>query len=189
MNKRQRGSAFWGLIVGILVGLLVGILTAVSVSKVPVPFVNKELMRTDINDFYERVRNEKWDPNAPLYSKGGATKLPAIPAAPQPAASVVVSAVISLDVDPDALTVGRDHGDPYEYFIQAGAFDVSGEAEAMKAKILGAGYPSRIVERGVGAARKYAVRVGPIGARSEAEDLKLDMDSAGCRCSLVRVER
>lgn len=81
MNNKQRGGLVLGLILGVLVGLAAALAVAVYVTKVPVPFLNKNATRGADQDEAEAQRNKNWDPNATLYGKN-----PAKPAASSSAA-------------------------------------------------------------------------------------------------------
>jgi len=192
LGRTEAGTAFWGLLAGIFVGLFLGLAVAVAVSKVPVPFVKKDLVRTEVDDFRERLHNERWDPNAPLADR----RRDSLPrgSAVAPIAVPPASAVTHLGVDPEDID-GPDESpevvelDPYEYFIQTGAFESQAEADGMRSRIQGTGFNALVVNRMVSGRMRKVVRVGPLQGRSDAEQLKLDLDAAGCRCTLVRVER
>ncbi len=77
--KQQRGNTLLGLIIGALVGLGAALAVAVYVTKVPVPFLNKNQPRSADTDAAETKKNKDWDPNSPLAGKN--------PAKPAPAAS------------------------------------------------------------------------------------------------------
>jgi cell division protein FtsN len=68
---RQSGGTILGFILGLLVGLWISLGVAVYVTKVPIPFLNKSVSRTAEQDAAEEKKNKDWDPNAPLYNKGG----------------------------------------------------------------------------------------------------------------------
>lgn len=73
----QRGNTLLGLIIGLVFGLGIALAVAVYVTKVPIPFVNKNQQRTPEQDAAESRKNKDWDPNAPLYGKNPARPLPA----------------------------------------------------------------------------------------------------------------
>ncbi len=88
MLNRQRGNLLVGLVIGIVIGLGAALAVAVYVTKVPVPFVNKDPGRTAEQDAAESKKNQNWDPNAPLYGKN-----PARPPAPAPAPAAAPSRI------------------------------------------------------------------------------------------------
>ena len=83
-QTKQRGGTFLGFVVGVVVGLGLALAVAIYVTKVPVPFLNKNPSRKADQDAAEAIKNKDWDPNAPLYGKN--------PARPAPAASGVIPA-------------------------------------------------------------------------------------------------
>ena len=163
--------------------------TAVLVSKAPTPFVEKGVLRTDEHEQRELVLNQNWDPNAPLASRSQALSMPPLP-------QTKASAVTHLDVEPgDADSLAGEAGseerdfDPYIYWVQTSSYSDRADAMAMRARIVATGFSAQIVERLVNGLNWHQVRVGPLSSRSEAEDLKISLDSAGCKCTLVRVEQ
>ncbi|WP_137891811.1 SPOR domain-containing protein [Ramlibacter sp. 2FC] len=87
MRREQQGGTFLGFIVGLLVGLGVALAVAIYVTKMPVPFLNKNQPRSADQDAAEARKNKDWDPNAPLYGKSPARSAP--PAASGPVGAVV----------------------------------------------------------------------------------------------------
>lgn len=89
--SKQLGGTILGIIIGVLVGLGAALAVAVYVTKVPVPFVNKNQPRGTDQDAAESKKNKDWDPNAPLYgkhpAKPGAVASGAVTTAPAAAAS------------------------------------------------------------------------------------------------------
>ena len=81
LKYRQHGGTVLGLIVGALVGLGAALAVAVYVTKVPVPFLNKNPPRAADTDAAEARKNKDWDPNAPLAGKNSAKPTPAAPGA------------------------------------------------------------------------------------------------------------
>ena len=84
MRQAQHGGTFLGIIIGVVIGLAGALAVAIYVTKVPVPFMNKNQPRKAEQDAAEAQKNKNWDPNAPLYGKN-----PARPAsaASEPAAA------------------------------------------------------------------------------------------------------
>lgn len=90
MRRAQQGGTFLGFIVGLLVGLGVALAVAIYVTKMPVPFTNKNQPRSADQDAAEARKNKDWDPNAPLYGKNPArSTAPAAPAASGPVGGLV----------------------------------------------------------------------------------------------------
>ncbi|MDA8456707.1 SPOR domain-containing protein [Acidovorax sp. GBBC 3334] len=213
-KKQQSGGSAVGFILGIVVGLGVALAVAVYVTKVPVPFLNKGGARGTDQDALESQRNKNWDPNSPLYGKNPArppspvASTPAVagvePApASTPAASAAVaaasvprsgasrpaSAASSADPLGDLARARAATGaEPFDYFVQAGAFRTQGDADAQRAKLAMLGWEARVSEREQNGRTVFRVRVGPFTKRDDAEMLKEKLDGAGVESALVRVQ-
>lgn len=208
MKKQQRGGTIVGFILGVIVGLGAALAVAVYVTKVPVPFLNKSTPRASEQD--EATKKQNWDPNAPLYGKN-----PVRPAAPaavpasdtataaaQPASGSRAAAsrpgAAPTSADPlgdlarakaNAAPAPATSADPFEYFVQAGAFRTQQDADAQRAKLAMLGWEARVSEREQNGRTVFRVRVGPFGKRDDAESLKEKLDGAGVESALVRVQR
>jgi cell division protein FtsN len=76
--QRQRGGTLLGFVLGLVIGLTVALGVAMYVTKVPMPFSNKNLSRSAEQDAVEAQKNKDWNPNGALQ-----TKPLAAPAAPE----------------------------------------------------------------------------------------------------------
>ncbi len=215
MKKQQTGGTIIGFIVGVIVGLGAALAVAVYVTKVPVPFLNKGNGRGVDMDAAETQKNKNWDPNSPLYGKNPA-RPPAPPAAtaasaPAPAATppdarAAASAPkpatkpepAKAESKPGADPLGdlavakaaaKGNVDPFDYFVQAGAFRTQADADAQRAKLAMLGWEARVSEREQNGRAVFRVRVGPFTKRDDAEQLKEKLDGAGLESALVRVQR
>ena len=209
MKKQQRGGTVVGFILGVIVGLGGALAVAVYVTKVPVPFLNKNGTRAPDQDAAEAKRNKDWDPNAPLYGKNPArpvTLAPeAAPAATPEAPTAAAPAPRAAPGNPEALPPSADPlgdlarakskaapaagVDPYDYFVQAGAFRTQQDADAQRAKLAMLGWEARVSERETNGRVVFRVRIGPFSKRDDAESLKDKLDGAGVESALVRVQR
>ena len=209
MKKQQRGGTVVGFILGVIVGLGGALAVAVYVTKVPVPFLNKNGTRAPDQDAAEAKRNKDWDPNAPLYGKNPArpvTLAPeAAPAATPEAPTAAAPAPRAAPGHPEALPPSADPlgdlarakakaasaagVDPFEYFVQAGAFRTQQDADAQRAKLAMLGWEARVSERETNGRVVFRVRIGPFSKRDDAESLKDKLDGAGVESALVRVQR
>ncbi|MFT3718536.1 SPOR domain-containing protein [Pseudorhodoferax sp.] len=222
-----RGTAWGGTVIGFIGGVVVGLVAALAlaiyVTKVPVPFMTgKAPSSRTADDDAESRRNQNWDPNAPLQSRGSARPAPAAPTAPvAPAAPVapVAPPAVALPSPapapaarpapaPSADPLGdlararsRAAGptptvapataapDPFDYFVQAGAFRSPDDAEAQRARLAMQGLEARVTEREQAGRTVYRVRMGPYRSRDEAERTKSRLEGAGSEAALVRVQR
>ena len=203
--KSQRGGFAMGLIVGLLIGLALALAVALYVTKVPVPFVNKVPQRTAEQDAAEQEKNRNWDPNAGLAHKPGArpatpasAPVAAVPAPPPAVAPPVVSATpASAARDPAAILAAREGSpvkptpaaDPFNYFVQAGAFAKPEDAEQQRARLAMMGYEAKVTEREQSGRTVYRVRIGPFPAKDTADGAKDKLAAAGVDAALVRVQK
>ena len=218
LSKQQRGGTLLGLIIGALVGLGAALAVAVYVTKVPVPFLNKNQPRSAETDAAEAKKNKDWDPNVPLAGKNSVKPAPAAsgvvgtaPAAPLPAtpASAAVTTKPKASSDPlgdlaKAKSEGKSEGkadakpdassatagaDPFNYFIQAGAFRTPEDAEQQRAKLSLMGFQAKVTEREQSGRTVYRVRLGPFDKKDEADKVKEKLDGNSVETALVRVQR
>ena len=216
MKPKQSGNTFVGVIIGVVLGLAAALAVAVYVTKVPVPFLNKGPSRSAEQDAAESRKNQNWDPNAPLYGKNPAKPLPPAPGvagsatpsadASKAPASATREAEKPKDKEPVPPAVaGRPapadplgelatakagtSSDPFFYFVQAGAFRTSDDAEAQRAKLSLMGVEAKVTEREQSGRQVYRVRVGPFNNKDEADRQKEKLDQGGFETALVRVQR
>ncbi|HJV95673.1 MAG TPA: SPOR domain-containing protein, partial [Albitalea sp.] len=79
--------------------------------------------------------------------------------------------------------------DPFSYFVQAGAFARTEDAEQQRAKLAMLGFAAKVTEREQSGRTVYRVRVGPFDRKDEADSTKERLDGAGVESSLVRVQK
>jgi cell division protein FtsN len=214
MRKQQTGGTIIGFIVGVIVGLGAALAVAVYVTKVPVPFLNKGGSRGADMDAAESQKNKNWDPNSPLYGRNPARppapvvaapasapvaapapEVRAAASSPKPAASKPeAKAETKPGADPlgdlaVAKAAASGNVDPFDYFVQAGAFRTQPDADAQRAKLAMLGWEARVSEREQNGRAVFRVRVGPFTKRDDAERIKEKLDGAGVDSALVRVQR
>ena len=97
--------------------------------------------------------------------------------------------------DPAALLAGKTGAaskpgaEGFQYWVQAGAYARTDDAEAQRAKLALIGLSARVMEREQSGRVVYRVRVGPFEQRGEAEATQTKLSDAGVDANLVRVER
>jgi cell division protein FtsN len=214
MKQRQRGNTVIGLIIGLVLGLGLALGIAVYVTKVPIPFMTKTQRGSPEQDEAEARRNRDWDPNAPLAgrngrpadappSAAGGASVPVVvapgAASPRTAPAPVEANRTAPSSDPlgdlararagAAATPAAASSDPFLYFVQAGAFRASEDAETQRAKLSLMGIEAKVTEREQAGRTVYRVRAGPFNQKEEADRLKERLDSGGLESALVRVQR
>ncbi|MBS7805981.1 SPOR domain-containing protein [Variovorax sp. PCZ-1] len=126
--------------------------------------------------------------------KAAASAPKAAASAPKTAASAPKSSADPLGDLAKAKTAGTataavSGADPFTYFVQAGAFRTSEDAEAQKAKLSMAGFQANITEREQSGRTVFRVRVGPMDKKDEADKTKEKLDGAGFETAIVRIQR
>ena len=215
--RRQRGGFVMGLVAGLVIGLALALGVALYITKAPVPFLNKVPLRTAEQDTAEAERNRNWDPNAPLGGKAAQRSAaaasaatagiaaPAVVAAPAPAAPAVAPSPPARD--PSAILAGAATPppppppasppprpaapmlDPFVYFVQAGAYTRTEDAEQQRARLAMLGQAAKITEREQAGRIVYRVRVGPFPSRDEADGLQNKLQEQSIEAQIVRVEK
>ena len=84
---------------------------------------------------------------------------------------------------------GNPGADPFLYFVQAGAFRSSEDAEAQRAKLSLLGVEAKVTEREQSGRQVYRVRVGPFDKKDDADRNKDKLEAGGVETALVRVQR
>ena len=217
LNMPARGGFVLGVVTGLLVGLALALGVALYITKAPIPFMNKVPQRTAEQDNAETERNRNWDPNAGLSgrtpprpaavaaSAGLAASAPAVvagvPAAPVAAAAPATTAAPTAPPgsrptsrDPAAILSGGPTSapvaaEPFIYFVQAGAYTRSEDAEQQRAKLALLGQAAKVTEREQAGRVVYRVRMGPFPGRDEADTLKGKLQDAAIETQIVRVEK
>jgi cell division protein FtsN len=202
----------------LVVGLAVALGVAIYVTKMPIPFLSKGQARSADSDAAEAEKNKDWDPNAPLYGKKGAksadktddAKTDVKPEPKSDAAAKVdpksadplgdLAKVKAAEPKPEAKPAEASKAaepktetkpasaDPFIYFVQAGAYRSTEEAEAQRAKTGMLGLETKISERDQGGRTVYRVRVGPMD-KAEAERVRAKLEAAHIDSAMVRVQR
>lgn len=80
-------------------------------------------------------------------------------------------------------------GEPFVFFVQAGAYTRSEDAEQQRAKLALMGQVANISEREQSGRVVYRVRVGPFRTRDDADALLVKLQAAAVDAQIVRVER
>lgn len=79
--------------------------------------------------------------------------------------------------------------EPFNYFVQVGAFRTPEDAESQRAKLSLAGIETRVSEREQAGRTVYRVRTGPFDQREDADKSKARLDALDIETALVRVQR
>lgn len=91
--------------------------------------------------------------------------------------------------EPEAPAAPPPSSDPYQYFVQAGAYSSRADADAQRARLAMNGWDARITSRGGQGQTIYRVRVGPFGKSQDAANIKRQFDQQGFDSAVVRQAR
>jgi cell division protein FtsN len=206
--QSQRGGTLLGFVLGLVIGLIIALGVAMYVTKVPMPFCNKNQSRSADQDAVEAQKNKDWNPNGALQTKPVTPEAPADPAianpntpAPAVTADPLATSVPAPAVPAPAVTTpppaatpqpankAAATNDPFTYFVQAGAFKSAADADAQKAKLSMMGIEAKVSEREQAGRAIFRVRSGPFDDKDQAEKIKARLDASGMDAALVRVQR
>lgn len=79
-------------------------------------------------------------------------------------------------------------GDGSRYLLQAGAFQASGQAEELKARIALLGLGARVESAQIDGKTIYRVRMGPYGTASDLAEAKRKLDAGGLPAMAIKVQ-
>ena len=201
--RRERGGTLTGIIVGLILGLLIAVGVAITITKTPLPFVDK-ISKT------AQPAGELGDPNKTL--PGGARErreqltdkdpavqqaLPAPVVTPQvipqvtPQVTTPPASERSRDKEktPPAPAVDPAPDERFTYYLQAGAFREPNDAEATKAKLALMGVAASIAERQSDLGTLYRVRVGPFADVETMNRTRVRLSDNGVDVAVVRVPK
>ena len=122
---------------------------------------------------------------------------PAAVPVPAPAPATVAKPAKPVSADPlgdlaksrSGSPVASPGSDPFNYFIQAGAYRTPEDAEQQRARLLLLGMQARVTEREQAGRTVYRVRVGPFDNKDDADKVKDRLDNNSIETALVRVQR
>jgi cell division protein FtsN len=199
----------------LVIGLIIALGVAMYVTKVPMPFSNKNQSRSADQDAVEAEKNKDWNPNGAIQSKPATPEAPADAATANPAAATAgvpnpgagaptpavtadplaaAASAPAASAPPPAATPQPANkapatNDPFTYFVQAGAFKSAADADAQKAKLSMMGIEAKVSEREQAGRAIFRVRSGPFDDKDQAEKIKARLDANGMDAALVRVQR
>jgi cell division protein FtsN len=201
--RRERGGTLTGIIVGLILGLLIAVGVAITITKTPLPFVDKISKQS-------QPAGELGDPNKTL--PGGARERreqltdndPAVqPAVPSVTPQVIPQVTPEVTAPPapervrekekaapaPAPAVDPAPEERFTYYLQAGAFREPTDAEATKAKLALMGVAANIAERQSDLGTLYRVRVGPFADIETMNRIRVRLSDNGVDVAVVRVPK
>jgi len=193
--KTHSGGTLLGFVAGLLLGLGVALGVVLYVTKAPVPLLDRGVQRAPEQEAIEAERNKTWNPNSGLTSKPAPAAAPetnatASPPPPASPASDPLGELIQPHTgNPTPAAATEPEPDPFNYFVQAGAFRSAAEAEAQRARLAMQGFDAKVTEREQAGRPVFRVRLGPFTQRAEADNQQVRLQEQGVEAALVRVQR
>ena len=128
----------------------------------------------------ERAEAQRLEAQRQAQSARAAAALPTpVDGEPAPPAKPVATAPVASAAVP---------ADGASYLLQAGAFQASGQAEELKARIALLGLGARVESAQIGDKTIYRVRMGPYGTASDLADAKRKLASGGLPAMAIKVK-
>ena len=175
-RARQHGGTAVGFLLGMVVGLIVAAAAALLASRAPLPLINKS---DQVNAMVVAPSNGQVpDPNRPLYREEQAEQARAEPVAEDDKES---------DGAPIISAAPREApGGGTTYLLQAGAFRVQADAEAMRARLTLIGFSPKVAAAQINNEVLYRVRIGPYQALDTMNIARSRLADNGIEASVVR---
>lgn len=196
-SAQSKSSLLSGMVIGLVIGLILAVAAAFFITKAPIPFMDKvsphieDILASGGYGVDETVGIES-DPNSGLYGSAintdppvfqgkelqiaqdlgriatpaaPAVKVPAIPAAPPPAPVIT---------------------NTNAYYLQAGAFRSTQDAESMQARIILLGLNVTVQTGSYEGGTINRVRVGPFSGVDAMNQARLRLSEEKIETSVVR---
>jgi cell division protein FtsN len=110
------------------------------------------------------------------------------PAAARDPAAILSGAATGAPA-PKAAASAPAGSDPFVYFVQAGAYGKTEDAEQQRARLAMMGLEAKLTEREQSGRTVFRVRLGPFDKKDDADAAKAKLGDAGIESALVRVQR
>lgn len=104
----------------------------------------------------------------------------------KPSASDPINDLMKSKAEPKS---SNSPAEPFIYFVQAGAFRTTEDAEAQRARLSLQGIDAKVTEREQAGRTVYRVRSGPFNKEADADRVKDQLSATGVDAALVRVQR
>ena len=131
----------------------------------------------------------KADASAKAVAPAPPAAAPAAPAAAAANSATSAPAATAATAASAASPAAAATGDPFNYFVKAGAFRTPEDAEQQRIKLSLMGLPARVSEREQSGRIVYRVRLGPFDKKDDADKVKVRLDTGGLEATLVRVQK
>ena len=113
---------------------------------------------------------------------------PPVNAGGEPAAPARTQIAAAVPAAKPTAAIAAPANDNTRYLLQAGAFQASGQAEELKARIALLGLGARVEAASIGGKTVYRVRMGPYGTASDLAEAKRKLARGGLPGMAIRVK-
>lgn len=187
-----------GMMIGIFVGLVIGVLIAFAVvlflNRTPLPFMNKYEGANNGNGKAQPGTTTAAPQPIPLPGKPGDKPVEkprfdfyGILEGKQPAGAGAAPGTAPAPSAPPVATPEAKSGDVY--YLQAGAFQKTADADNLKAKLALLGVDATVQETNVaGKGNLFRVRTGPFKSPDEMNRVRTQMAEGGVQATVVKLK-
>ena len=195
--QRQRGNTLTGVIIGLIVGLVIAVIVALVITKGATPFTDKS---GKLGKMGEPTAGQAADLNKPLYGNKEAARQAnkEITEKVKPADDPLGAAVAAMDppaatpapaAAPPAAAAAAPVEDRVIYYLQAGAFRETTDAENTRAKLALLGFEASISEKANDSGVLHRVRVGPYADVESMNKARAKLIDSGIDVAIVRNQK
>ncbi|MES2324577.1 MAG: SPOR domain-containing protein [Pseudomonadota bacterium] len=197
--QRQGGNTLTGVIIGLIVGLVIAVIVALVITKGATPFTDKS---GKLGKMGEPTAGQAADPNKPLYGNKEAARQAnkEITEKTKPADDPLGAAVAAMDkpaAAPAAATPApaapAPAAAPVEektiFYLQAGAFRETADAENTRAKLALLGFEASVSEKSNDSGVLHRVRVGPYADVESMNKARAKLIDSGIDVAIVRNQK
>lgn len=219
LPQRQQGSTLVGIIIGLVIGLVVAVIVALMITKGQSPFTertsragkpaessgkiadpnkpmygNRDAVRSANRDFEREQKQPPQESQPPMPAadplqavvdriQNGTEPKAATPAAPVPPNT---AAPPTQSAAPAPSPAGEDK---WVYYLQAGAYRETADAEAVRAKLALLGFEASVTDRTTDSGVLHRVRVGPFSQVETMNKVRSKLSENGVDVAVVRNQK
>lgn len=161
---------FWSFTAGFVVAAMASAAVAYWITKAPIPFVAK-VHQSEVSVDPALLDGKSIDPNKKLYADG------------QGADQTTAAQVATVTAGDAGEQINTDR-----FWVEAGAFSQSADAESMRARIAFIGLDAQIQYRNENGRRLYRVRIGPFESNKAAEEIRQSLADNSIQGTIKRLK-
>lgn len=167
-NRFGWSALFWSFTAGVVFALTLTAAAALLISKAPIPFVTK--VQQTVTSINPTLLSGQLDPNKKLYTDGQGVE----------GIAPIVTTVQANNPD--------EKLDAMKYWVQAGSFSQSTDAESMRARIAFIGLDAQVSYRNENGKRLYRVRIGPFDTEAQANEIRQSLADNSIQGTVIHLK-